>query len=128
MNKKNPIIAFLLAIFPGGGLLYLGKLRGVFYTMVVFGLPIIALLFANVYYVDFLFLIGIMALLLYIANFIDTTVTASRLFQSKGDEQSGTFTQNPETERFYTIILSFVPGLGHFQLGLVNRGLTKVGS
>lgn len=124
MNKKNPIIAFLLAIFPGGGLLYLGKLRGVFYTMVVFGLPIIALLFANVYYVDFSFLIGIMALLLYIINFVDTTITASRLFQSNGDVQSGTFTQNAETERFYTIILSFVPGLGHFQLGLVNRGLT----
>lgn len=27
-------------------------------------------------------------------------------------------------ERFRTILLSFIPGLGHFQLGLMNRGLT----
>ncbi|MCQ6561879.1 hypothetical protein [Paenibacillus mendelii] len=27
-------------------------------------------------------------------------------------------------ERFYTILLSFVPGLGHLQLGLMQRGLT----
>src|SRR5690625_6743513 len=29
-----------------------------------------------------------------------------------------------ESERFFTIILSFIPGLGHLQLGLVNRGMT----
>jgi hypothetical protein len=29
-----------------------------------------------------------------------------------------------DSERFYTIVLSFIPGLGHFQLGLMNRGLT----
>mgnify|MGYP001300051065 CR=1 FL=1 len=34
---KNPITAFLLAFFPGGGLLYLGKIRGLFYTLAVFG-------------------------------------------------------------------------------------------
>lgn len=27
-------------------------------------------------------------------------------------------------ERFFTIVLSFIPGLGHFQLGLMHRGLT----
>ncbi|EFM09029.1 conserved hypothetical protein [Paenibacillus curdlanolyticus YK9] len=27
-------------------------------------------------------------------------------------------------ERFYTILLSFVPGLGHLQLGLLQRGIT----
>jgi hypothetical protein len=38
------------------------------------------------------------------------------------DEPQAQATQ--ESERFYTIVLSFVPGLGHFQLGLMNRGLT----
>jgi TM2 domain-containing membrane protein YozV len=29
-----------------------------------------------------------------------------------------------QNERFFTILLSFIPGLGHFQLGLMQRGLT----
>jgi hypothetical protein len=29
-----------------------------------------------------------------------------------------------QNERFFTTLLSFVPGLGHFQLGLMQRGLT----
>lgn len=29
-----------------------------------------------------------------------------------------------ESERFYTILLSFVPGLGHLHLGLLQRGLS----
>lgn len=29
-----------------------------------------------------------------------------------------------ESERFYIILLSIIPGLGHFQLGLMQRGLT----
>lgn len=125
MNKKNPIVAFLLAIFPGGGLLYLGKLRGIFYTIGVFGLPIVGQIFESIFFYDlFLLFLVVAALPLYIINYIDTTVTASRLFQSSAEVESGTTVQTVESERFFTIILSFVPGLGHFQLGLVNRGLT----
>ncbi|MEK4358766.1 hypothetical protein NYE48_17110 [Paenibacillus sp. FSL M7-1455] len=32
--------------------------------------------------------------------------------------------QSPESERFYTILLSFVPGLGHLHMGLMQRGLS----
>ena len=32
--------------------------------------------------------------------------------------------KSDESERFYTILLSFIPGLGHFQLGLMQRGLS----
>lgn len=31
-----------------------------------------------------------------------------------------------QNERFYTIILSLIPGLSHFQLGLMQRGLTFI--
>lgn len=123
MKKKHPLVAFLLAFFPGGGLLYLGKLRGVFYTLTVFGLPIMAELIEYVFYFYnnvLLFFFIAVALLLYIINFVDTAVAASRLYQSNGDAQSA----NAGSERFFTIILSLIPGLGHFQLGLVNRGLT----
>lgn len=117
MNKKNPMIAFLLAIFPGGGLLYLGKIRGLFYTFVIFGLPIFGAMFG----VLFLFFAGLAAVL-YVINLIDTAVTASGLYHTQNDEQDGA--HNKGAERFFTIVLSFVPGLGHFQLNLVNRGLT----
>jgi TM2 domain-containing membrane protein YozV len=33
-------------------------------------------------------------------------------------------TQRHQNERFFTTLLSFIPGLGHFQLGLMQRGLT----
>jgi hypothetical protein len=32
--------------------------------------------------------------------------------------------QNNDSERMFTVLLSFIPGLGHFQLGLMQRGLT----
>jgi hypothetical protein len=60
--------------------------------------------------------------LLYLVNIIDTSVTASKLYKRSETERDDTST--PESERFFTIILSTVPGLGHFQLGLMNRGVT----
>ena len=44
---KNPFIAFLLAFFPGGGLLYLGKiLRGMLYLFGEFFLIAVSFLLA----------------------------------------------------------------------------------
>ena len=40
-------------------------------------------------------------------------------------QATGEFTEtSKESERFYIILLSIIPGLGHFQLGLMQRGLT----
>ncbi|MEK3889768.1 hypothetical protein [Bacillus sp. FSL K6-3431] len=126
--NKNPIIAFLLAFFPGGGLMYLGKiLRGLFYTAVVFGIPIFGITIFNILFYSEVFLFFAIggALLLYIVNFIDTAVTASKLYnQTKSTNDEAVIEKNPESERFFTIVLSFIPGLGHFQLGLVYRGMT----
>lgn len=123
MNKKNPIIAFLLAFFPGGGLMYLGKVfRGLFYTATVFGVPFIFIAGALVTNVQFFLIFAFGGLLLYIVNFIDTAVTASKLYNQT--ETGETVERNPDSERFFTIILSFIPGMGHFQLGLVYRGMT----
>ncbi|WP_233569821.1 hypothetical protein [Falsibacillus albus] len=123
---KNPIIAFLLAFFPGGGLLYLGKvIRGLAYTFAVFGLPIIMFIGMKLTYGDgFFILFGLGGLLIYLINFIDTAITASRLYQTPSKDEVDRTSTNQESERFFTIILSFVPGLGHFQLGLMNRGIS----
>lgn len=125
---KNPILAFILAFFPGGGLLYLGKtLRGLAYMFGEFGLiALFFVLFAMGGY-DPAFLIVVMGVILYIVNLIDTAITASQTVYKKApllNQGENVKSQTSEQERFYTIILSFVPGVGHFQLGLANRGIT----
>ncbi len=124
--NKNPFIAFLLAFFPGGGLMYLGKvLRGLFYTATVIIIPIFTITLAMIFGNDVLLLFSFGALLLYIINFVDTVITASKLYQHENRNSTNESEERPhDSERFFTIILSIVPGLGHFQLGLVYRGMT----
>lgn len=127
MKSKNPFLAFLLAFFPGAGLLYLGKIRGLFYTLVVFGFLIFSFIMMIFIYNDFFSIVSILgAILFYVINFIDTVLTVSKRFKHEADEKEHATVslERIESERFFTIILSFVPGLGHFQLGLVNRGMT----
>src|SRR5690625_2011050 len=117
--RKNPFVAFLLGFFPGGGLLYLRKLRGLFYLSVIIGLTSLIVIFA---YDDEIIFFGLgISFMMYIVSIVDTIGTASKLTKSSEtiDEE-----KVDSTERFYTIALSVVPGLGHFQLGLMNRGLT----
>nr|WP_254119597.1 hypothetical protein [Bacillus sp. FJAT-29790] len=124
---KNPIIAFLLAFFPGGGLLYLGKVfRGFVYMLAEFLLISIFFMIINGYYGNIAGFIVLLGIFLYIVNLVDTGITASRLFQNKQElPASNTVPANDmEYERFRTILLSFIPGVGHFQLGLMNRGMT----
>ena len=63
---------------------------------------------------------------LYIVNLVDTAITGSNLFRKKeGSLEADSGSANEmEYERFRTILLSFIPGVGHFHLGLMNRGLT----
>lgn len=124
--NKNPIIAFLLAFFPGGGLMYLGKiLRGLFYIATVFGIPIFAFVLIGISGDDIFLVFALGGVLLYIVNFIDTAVTASKLYnKTKSINDGAVIEKNPDSERFFTIVLSFIPGLGHFQLGLAYRGMT----
>ncbi|MBP3039616.1 hypothetical protein J9303_08960 [Bacillaceae bacterium Marseille-Q3522] len=126
--KKNPLIAFLLAFFPGGGLLYIGKpLRGLFYMFAIFGSFFFTIFIASFGYGRFaeesvIFLVFVM--LIYFVNFVDTIISASKLYHMQLNSNNREKDTNKESERFFTIVLSFIPGLGHFQLGLMNRGLT----
>lgn len=127
--KKNPMIAFLLGFFPGGGLLYLGKVRGLFYLFVIFAIFVGSFILDQIFYYtpDVFIFLGIAGILLmYIVNIIDTIITASKYIHVSGtahEEKTGG-TRSNESERFFAIVLSLIPGLGHFQLGLMNRGLT----
>lgn len=135
---KNPIVAFLLAFFPGGGLFYIGKRgRGFIYGAAVFGLAFLSIMFSSrIYYDEMVILIVFSGFLIYCISVIDTFITTSKYL--KLQVPSSMATESPtgeamlvktvESERFYTIVLSFIPGLGHIQLGLMYRGITLLTS
>ncbi|MFD0680674.1 MULTISPECIES: hypothetical protein [unclassified Paenibacillus] len=141
MQTKNAITALLLSFIPGLGHLYLNrKIRAFLYGAGFFG-PL-----------ALVFLIGISGkmnrleefaiFLLFVAFAIAAINLIDMVFGLvKRREPSGEFVSPPishpqetayyepqhrsnESERIFTVLLSFIPGLGHFQLGLMQRGLT----
>ncbi|MDQ0273540.1 hypothetical protein [Cytobacillus purgationiresistens] len=122
---KNPIIAFLLGFFPGGGLLYLGKaFRGLAYMLGEFFLIALTFFMISVGVGGEVMVIVFAGVFLYIVNLVDTGITASKLLKGKQPLIEENKTVELDYERFRTILLSFIPGVGHFHLGLMNRGLT----
>lgn len=120
--NKSPFITVLLAFIPGFGHLYLEKRKKFFFYLLIecmLGIGAIGALFLGIIplMVVCVFLFGFV----WFVQFIDVLITYSRL--ERENDVSDTAKKVNE-ERFYSIILSFVPGLGHFQLGLTYRGLT----
>ncbi|MCL6571311.1 MAG: hypothetical protein K6T88_06435 [Bacillus sp. (in: Bacteria)] len=124
---KSSTKALTLSLFPGLGHIYFGNMvRGVLYLISIIGLAfctIVALLTGNGEVGGVFFLVGIF---LYLISFIDMGVQISK--QKRALKTANSTDPQPQaiqdSERFYTIVLSFIPGLGHFQLGLMNRGVT----
>ncbi|GIN63688.1 hypothetical protein J27TS8_36810 [Robertmurraya siralis] len=126
---KNPILAFLLSFFPGGGLLYLRQtVRGLAYMFGEFALILLFIVLMSALEEGLAIIIFILGVILYIVNIIDTAITAPKTVYKAGfmqtEGQQPSKVQTNEQERFFTIVLSFIPGVGHFQLGLMNRGMT----
>ncbi len=133
MNNKSSLAAFFLALIPGLGHLYINrKGRAFFYGLCFFG-PLFLGLLASIAARDgkpfaiaaFLFT------LVWLINMIDMLVTllANRPISIATDpDQTGGSVPGEsllhQRERFYTILLSPIPGLAHFQLGLMTRGVT----
>lgn len=130
-KTKHPFVAFLLSVFPGGGQFYYQNIfRGMFYFLATV-LPIITAMFlALISGSDVFILLGLFGIFFYFVSFIDTIVVGvkrKKLVKKESEQengQDGPSAKNEESERFFTIVLSFIPGLGHFQLGLMQRGLT----
>ncbi|MBO8157089.1 MAG: hypothetical protein H0Z32_11565 [Bacillaceae bacterium] len=140
MNKSS-ILAFLLAFFPGLGHIYLNrKIRGVFYAFSFIGALGLAF-FTGIYFVydDIFIFFLLIASGIWGINMLDMVITllwnkepAAAAFQYNNGVSNGHVSQqgnipiqNSRTnERFLTIILSFIPGVGHFHLGLNQRGVT----
>ncbi|WP_181350942.1 hypothetical protein [Thalassobacillus sp. CUG 92003] len=127
--NKSPILAFFLSFIPGFGHIYLGKpLRGVLYLLLFLGacLSAFAIVMTPFHTGEAVFL-AMVAVLLWGVNLLDMVV--SLLSQSgstrNGENENGNGQGTPvQNERFFTTLLSFIPGVGHFYLGLNQRGLT----
>lgn len=120
--NKNPIVALLLAIIPGAGHFYLQKyVRGLLYSIGAFLPVFIAFAFVFITRHDDPLVLLVFFPLVWVINMFDMIVTLTKGKQTYESQNSVV----PEVnERFFTILLSFIPGLGHFQLGLMQRGLT----
>lgn len=128
------MIAFILSFLPGVGHIYLGHRRGYFYgitALAVFGFFFFLAVVESWNFFEF-FMMGLgFAFLIGLFSFIDMTIHLIKGYNSPSKEEVQSdnslvtvSSTNKESERFYTILLSFIPGLGHFHLGLMNRGLT----
>ncbi|MFD2446614.1 hypothetical protein ACFSO7_21985 [Bacillus sp. CGMCC 1.16607] len=124
---KNSTVAGILSLFPGLGFIYLGKVfRGLFYLFAT-TVPIIgSFLLAIASHQEGLLAFSVIGVIFYLMSFIDMGIQNSK--RKIAVEVNDTGNTPQESERFYTILLSFIPGLGHFQLGLMNRGLTLLAS
>lgn len=129
----NPVLAFFLSFIPGVGHFYVNrKIRGFIYGVGAVGSILIGIFGWMMTGFEDPLLVGfIIAFFVTVINVFDMVIFLLRnnkhnqkeqVIQT-GDEQV-IVTRTDDSERFYTIILSFIPGLGHFQLGLLNRGLT----
>jgi len=128
-NQKHPLVAFLLSFFPGGGQFYYRNIfRGMFYffmtVLPIAGGFLLTIVIGNSIFLVFGLLVGGF---FFLVSLIDTVIVSVRLPKKSNvqEEESELKSQkNIESERFFTIVLSFIPGVGHFQLGLMNRGFT----
>lgn len=150
--NKNPMIAFALSFIPGLGHLYLGRtVKALLYGGGFFGSLMLLVLMIAVRihrlfgYNEFpYFFMMFVAFAIWAVNMLDmirTLLRRSMHFPSEswgGEEPKQRYPEGERrssgwgpaagqalqtNDRFVTILLSFVPGLGHFQLGLMQRGL-----
>ncbi|MCH1624656.1 hypothetical protein [Fredinandcohnia quinoae] len=131
--NKNPLLAFFLSFIPGVGFFYVNRnVKGFLYGFFGIGSVAFGLFIAMVDYAPQVFFVGAgFGIVVTAINLLDMVLYLLKNSQKSvqtGQNDGVTAVQpqirNDESERFYTILLSFIPGLGHFQLGLMNRGLT----
>ncbi|WP_102028848.1 DUF6677 family protein [Salirhabdus sp. Marseille-P4669] len=140
MNKSK-LLAFMLAFIPGLGHIYLQrKVRGILYGLAFAGTVGLGIVLAIVapsvlvpygsHYDQMLIGLLLLAIAIWGINMIDMIMTLLSL-AGNGQRNVGTEANNElikadieQQERFFTIVLSFIPGVGHFHLGLNYRGLT----
>ncbi|AYB45124.1 hypothetical protein V4V36_05645 [Paenibacillus lautus] len=130
--QRSKGFAFILNILPGLGHYYWGrKGRALLYPLLFFGSLFGGILFGIMSASDAVFALGLLgALMIWGISMLDLLIALIRytpvtiIHDEFGRPMEIRQDKSDESERFYTILLSFIPGLGHFQLGLMQRGLS----
>lgn len=138
---KSPVTAFLLSVFPGVGHAYLGRpVRFVLYGGSFFGaLALILLLIMSDSNVDgFALFLLFVAAVSWVINMVDMILSLIRGDVNAQHHQhpvppppgadpdwdSRAYSYAQQREKTQTILLSFIPGVGHMSLGMLQRGVT----
>lgn len=140
MKYKSPIAAFLLSFFPGVGHAFLGRyVRFVLYGgAFVFALGTFALA-ASSNEGDVALVMMVIGIGIWLINMLDMIVSLLKGAAGKvpgmpgvyGDGMTADFGADPgiktalqQRERNNIVLMSFIPGLGHMSMGLMQRGVT----
>lgn len=136
MTNRNPVVAFFLSFIPGAGFLYLDrKFRGLFYGIIFFCIVGGGLFIAIVdqHGETFVFSLLLGAVILFIQLFDMVLLLLKQNHQAmpivplddgvKDEQHPVSQVNHGGSDQFLTLFLAFIPGLGHFHLGLMNRGL-----
>jgi hypothetical protein len=130
--SKHPFLTIILGFIPGLGHLYAGRLiRAFLYACGFFGVVFMTFLAqsqggGNNFLTLFFFIFGV---IIWFINMIDLIIyVTSPGRRSTGIvNPDGTYpiqNEPQQNERFFTMVSSIIPGLGHFQMGLMQRGLS----
>lgn len=127
--QRSRMLACILNLIPGFGHLYWGrKVKGAAYLILLFGGLLFGVVVSTLAHSgDLIFFTLICAAILWGISMMDLLITMLRDPQAPpgGYDPAIPYSNGGmEQEKFFTILLSFVPGLGHFQLGLMQRGLS----
>lgn len=132
-QPRSKIKAFFLNMIPGAGHYYLGRrAQGIAYFLISFGGLFMMFLLAVAQGEEGILAIGALGFVL--VGFISMIHLLIKLLQmpapsyhpdgSQVDFRSSMPVKTEDNERFHVILLSFIPGLGHLHMGLMQRGLS----
>lgn len=136
MNKSG-ITAFFLSAIPGAAHLYLQRnVRALVYALCFFGPLFLGVMVSFASRRDDPMVLTLLSIPVWIVNVFDVLIyllrrptqansqmSDSGSVASADDAAAAADSTAKQRERFYTTLLSLIPGLAHFQMGLMNRGV-----
>ncbi|KMK75284.1 hypothetical protein [Alkalihalobacillus pseudalcaliphilus] len=127
MNRSN-LIAFFLAFIPGASFFYLrrpfiasfyGLMFMIFFLVSLFIMADYGYLFAGESIITMF-----LAMCVWFIQFLHSIINILKDPVQSVNNEDGLVEKTDDGERLFITFMSLLPGLGHMQLGLMNRGLT----